>query len=197
MIGYLEGTVQAKWPHTLLIATTSGVGYEVWCPAELMASTEAGQPLQVFVATVVRETEITLYGFASVQGRSLFQMLLKASGVGPKLALTLLSHFSPEGLVDAILQQNATLLATVPGVGKKTASKLCLELADRLAKSEHPSSSADRAEMGANAGVRGDLVSALTNLGFPEKDVILTLQQLPTEGGEFSELLKKALGLLR
>ena len=113
-----------------------------------------------FVSTVVRDSEIALYGFDALEGKTLFETLLKVSGVGPKVAVALLSAFSPKELAEAVVTENAGLLATIPGIGKKTATRICLDLQDRLAKWDRT---------GMPPPPHGDLASALTNLGFPEK----------------------------
>jgi Holliday junction DNA helicase RuvA len=106
------------------------------------------------------------------------------------VALALLSAFQPAELVDAVLHENTALLATIPGIGKKTAARLCMELQDRLAKWEsHPAVAGQPAP-------RNDLLSALTNLGFPEKEVVAVLRRSPPEAESFSEQLKQALALL-
>lgn len=189
MIGYLEGTVLARLEDGIVVKTAGGVGYQVRVPAALSAGMSAPEtPVRLFTVTVVRDNEISLYGFADQESRTLFELSMKASGVGPKLALALLSAFDPPVLRQAIVNQDVSLLATIPGVGKKTASRLCVELADRLG--EHAYS------LGAGRGEAGELISALTNLGFPEKDVVPIVRQLNGEGLPFDQQFKKALGLL-
>ena len=197
MIGYLEGTVLARLDDGLLLRTAGGVGYHVRLPIPLLADLPAaGAPLTLHVFTVVREAEISLYGFADAAARRLFELLVtKASGVGPKLALAFLSAFEPEELRRAIVQQDVALLATIPGVGKKTATRLCLELTERLGRETFalPGSTPGGAATGTGSG---DLLSALTNLGYPEKDVVPILRQLAGEDLPFADKLKQALRLL-
>ena len=189
MIGYLEGTVLARHEDSVLLRTTGGVGYQVHVPVPLMAELQAADAsLRLYVVTVVRDNELALYGFDGLDAKALFELLVKASGVGPKLAMAFLSAFNPAEVRAAIVTQDLALLTTIPGVGRKTATRLCLELGDRL--SRHP------ALIPEWRSGRGDLISALTNLGFPEKDVGLVVRQLSEEGLPFSDQLKKALGLL-
>lgn len=189
MIGYLEGTVLHRLEDGVVLLTSGGVGYQVNLPVPLLAAQFGSEaPLRLFTVTVVRDNELSLYGFATTEAKALFEMLLKASGVGPKLALAVMSAFGPEELRQAIAQQDTVLLTTIPGVGKKTASRLCIELADRLGSVE-PMTPDGR-------GGAGDLISALTNLGFQEKDVVPVIRNMGGEGLPFEEQLKMALGRL-
>lgn len=192
MIGYLEGTVLHRLDDAVLLHTSGGVGYHVFVPLPLLAAGLAmGEPAQLHITTIVRETEISLYGFEQVHAKRLFEMLLKASGVGPKLALSFLSSFGPQELVEAISRRDLALLATIPGVGRKTADRLCVELGDRMGSVVLPADPASSGRKGP-----GDLISALTNLGFPEKDVVPVVRQMAEQGGAFSDQLKQALALL-
>ena len=193
MIAYLEGTVQGRLPDGAVLLTSGGVGYYVRLPTPLVADLpEIGRRVAYHVSTVVRADEITLYGFARPDGKALFELLISVSGIGPKLALALLSAFSPADAVAAIVSQDIARLSSIPGIGRKTATRLCLELTEKLAKGwaagAHPASGA--------LGGQAELVSALTHLGFPEKDVLLALRQLPPGTAPFPEQLRKALALL-
>jgi Holliday junction DNA helicase RuvA len=158
-------------------------------PGRLLASAPPqGTPERFYVTTLVRESEIALFGFATLTGKTLFETLLKVTGVGPKVALALLSAFAPAELVNAVLRDDVALLSTIPGIGKKTATRLCLELKDRLARWEQAPAP--------RRGPQGDLLSALTNLGFPEKEVMAVLRQLPPEAESLADQLKQALALL-
>lgn len=189
MIGYLEGRLRARLGDSLLVQTSGGVGYQVHVPASLLARETAGDgAIHLHVVTLVRDDEIALYGFENPQDKALFQLLLKATGVGPKLALAMLSTHPLDVLTNAIVGQDIAVLTTVPGIGKKTALRLCVELSDRLAKAPPPPA--------AQGSPRMDLISALTNLGFPEKDVLSIVPKLPPEGGPFSDQIRQALALL-
>ena len=191
MIGYLEGTRLQTLPDSILLMTQAGVAYQLFVPAPALSEAPpAGTRERYYVTTLVRESEIALFGFATLPGKSLFETLLKVTGVGPKVALALLSAFHPAELVDAVLRDNVALLSTIPGIGKKTAARLCMEMKDRLAKWESRHGEPRR------AAPQNDLLSALTNLGFPEKEVVAVLRQLPPEAESFTDQLKQALGLL-
>ncbi|MDH4120126.1 MAG: Holliday junction branch migration protein RuvA [Deltaproteobacteria bacterium] len=186
MIAYLEGEVISAAANGVVVKTVSGVGYLVLLPAPLLAQgMTPGRRVEFHVSTQVREGEMTLYGFAEPDHRRLFELLQKASGVGPKAALGLLSALSPSVLIDAIRREDLARLSSVPGIGKKTASRICLDLKDRLKDWDSP------------AGVPGgDLASALTNLGYHEKDIYSVLSRIPAEAEGFSDQLRHALRLL-
>lgn len=189
MIGYLEGTVLHRLEDCVVLLTSGGVGYQVYLPLPLLAEQfDSEARLRLFTVTVVRDNELSLYGFATAEGKTMFELLLKASGVGPKLALAVMSSFGLEELRQAIVRQDAVLLTTIPGVGKKTASRLCIELSDRLGSVEPAPPD--------GKGGAGDLISALTNLGFPEKDVVPVVRNMNGEGLPFEDQLKLALGKL-
>ena len=197
MIGYLEGSVLARLDDTLLLRTAGGVGYQVRVPLPLLAELPPGEaPVRLFVVTVVRDTEIALYGFAKPEGKRLFELLVKASGIGPKLAMAFLSAFSPVELRRAIAQQDVALLSTIPGVGRKTATRLCVELGDRIGREPLGLAEPGAADGNGAADTAGDLISALTNLGYPEKDVVPILRQLAGGDLSFADKIKQALRLL-
>lgn len=195
MIGYLEGKRQQTLTDSILLMTAGGVAYQLYVPAPVLAQLPAaGATERFYVTTLLRESEIALFAFPSLPGKSLFETLLKVTGVGPKLALALISAFPPAELVEAVLRENVALLATIPGIGKKTAARLCMELKDRIAKWES-------AQGAGAAGVgrptpQSDLLSALTNLGFPEREVVAVIRQIPPEAESFTDQLKRALALL-
>ncbi|HEX7929277.1 MAG TPA: Holliday junction branch migration protein RuvA [bacterium] len=192
MIAYLEGTVHARLPDGVVLLTSGGVGYQLRLTTPLLADLpETGHKAAYYVSTVVRADEITLYGFGRPDGKALFELLITVSGIGPKLALALLSAFSPAEAVSAIVAQDIARLSSIPGIGKKTATRLCLELTEKLAKGWVGTAT----PAGAPTGGQSELISALTNLGFPEKDVLTVVRQLPA-GAPFPEQLRKALGML-
>ena len=205
MIGYLEGKVQARLADGVVVLTTGGVGYQVRLPTPVLArlADAAGTPVRLFVSTVVRADDIALYGFDGPDGKALFELLTSVSGIGPKLALALLSAMGPAELVGAIVVQDVALLSSVPGVGKKTAGRVCLELSEKLRQRPLGTGEMPPGAVPAASGIggQGELISALTNLGFPEKDVLAVLRRLPPSdqppgAAPFGEQLKQALALL-
>lgn len=188
MIGFLEGELLHRLEHTLILRTASGVGYELQAPAPLLAqSITPGMSLRLYVSSVAREQHVALYGFADVEEKRCFEMLIAVRGIGPRLALALLSAFTPAVLEQHIQAEDIPQLAQIPGLGRRTAERICLELRGRLALSAAPMANSPAAE----------LVSALKNLGFSENQARAAVQQLPSEAGSFEERFRQALAALR
>ena len=165
MIARLAGTLAEKTPGRVIV-DVQGVGYDVHVPlSTFYVVGEPGEPVALRVHTHVREEVIALYGFATGLEQDLFERLIAISGIGPKLALSVLSGMEPPDLVRAIRAQDVARLTSIPGVGKKTAERIGLELKDRLPKSLQ--AAADAAKPAAPEDqLRADLLSALLNLGY-------------------------------
>jgi Holliday junction DNA helicase RuvA len=134
VIALVSGQLALKEADRVVVRTASGLGYECFVPTRTLARLPApGQPVELHTTLVVREDGQSLYGFATVEERRVFQRLLQASGIGPKLALAMLSQHASDRLVRAIRERDIAALVAVPGVGKKTAERLVLELADKTA----------------------------------------------------------------
>ena len=164
MIGRLRGRVLDKTPNRLTI-DVQGVGYDVFVP--LSTYYDVGKPgsdLELRVHTHVREDMLQLFGFLTELEQGVFERLIATSGIGPKLAIAVLSGIEPRELIAAVQQGDAARLTRVPGVGRKTAERIVLELKDRLAELSAPLEAAVPTEMGGRR--RDDLVSALQNLGY-------------------------------
>ncbi len=180
MIARLAGTLLEKSPNRLVV-DVSGVGYEVQVPLSTFYSIgEPGGGVTLRVHTHVREDVIALYGFGSALEQDLFERLIAISGIGPKLALAVLSGIDASDLIRAIRAQDVGRLTKIPGVGKKTAERIGLELKDRLPQA------AQAARVPASAPgdqMRDDLLSALTNLGYQrnaaEKAVDAAMRKSP------------------
>lgn len=189
MIGKLSGVLLEKNPPQVLI-DCGGVGYEVELPMSSFYNLPAlGQPVALLTHFVVREDAQMLYGFASPPERTAFRQLIKISGVGPRMALALLSGLSVAELASAVAQQQSARLVKIPGIGKKTAERLLLELKGKLAP-ELSSSPADTA-----SAAQSDIGSALLALGYSEREASAALKALPTGVG-VSEGIKLALQAL-
>lgn len=161
MIGFLRGTLLHKNPQELLL-DVGGVGYRVLVPISTFCRLgDQGAQAQLLIHTHVREDQLVLYGFATPAELELFEKLISVSGVGPKVALGVLSGIEVEDLVQAIRGNDVARLTRVPGVGKKTAERLILELKDRIAGLH-----GGTAEPQAPSPKRTDLLSALANLGY-------------------------------
>jgi Holliday junction DNA helicase RuvA len=187
MIGRLQGQLAAKHPPQLLV-DCHGVGYEVDVPMSTFYNLpELGANVTLLTHFVVREDAQILYGFGTASERETFRQLIKISGVGPRMALGVLSGMSVGDLAQAITQQDAARLTKVPGIGKKTAERLLLELKGKLG--------ADLGALGsgpAKSDVQSDIQQALLALGYNDKEAAAALKALPAEVG-VSEGIKLAL----
>ncbi len=164
MIGFLRGIVLEKAPERLLV-DAHGVGYELRVPLSTFYQVgEPGAEVALRVHTHVREDVLQLFGFLTVLEQQVFEHLIGISGIGPKLAIAVLSGIEPADLVGAVQRGDVSRLTRVPGVGKKTAERIVLELKDRLDRVTMPAASQPAA--GAPGRVRDDLLSALVNLGY-------------------------------
>lgn len=199
MIARLKGTLAEKTPNRLTV-DVGGVGYDVLVPLSTFYGIgEPGALVSLRIHTHVREDVIALYGFASALEQDLFERLISISGIGPKLALAVLSGIDPGELVRAIRTQDVARLTRIPGVGKKTAERIGLELKDRLplAPPSAPGQIDDRAP---GEDLRSDLLSALTNLGYnrqvAEKVIDGALKKTPD--ANFEDALRDILrGMIR
>ena len=176
MIGRLTGLLVAKSPPQLLV-DVGGVGYEVDVPMSTFYNLPAlGERITLLTHFVVREDAQLLYGFLSEEERATFRLLIKISGVGPRTALSILSGLSVAELAQAIVAQVPGRLVKVPGIGKKTAERLLLELKGKLgANLDAPPSLANEAQ--------GDIVQALVALGYNDRDAAAALKALPLDIG--------------
>jgi Holliday junction DNA helicase RuvA len=195
VIAHLAGTLLEKHVQRLIV-DVGGVGYEVNVPLSTFYTVgDPGSRVTLRVHTHVREDALQLFGFATALELSLFQKLIGVSGIGPKVALSVLSGIEPADLVRAIRQSDVARLVRIPGVGKKTGERLVVELKDRL-----PQTTVTEPEMPVADGddVRADLLSALGNLGYQraavEKAVDNVMRQART--AEFEPLLREILKAL-
>lgn len=196
MIAHLTGTLREKQLQRLVI-DVGGVGYDVHVPLSTFYDVgEPGAPLSLRIHTLVREDAIQLFGFATALELQLFERLIGVSGIGPKVALAVLSGIEPAELVRAVRGSNLGRLTSIPGVGRKTAERIVVELRDRLNKllGDTPVS----ADAPAGDDVRDDLLSALANLGYQraaaEKAVERAFTKTPIR--EFEPLLREVLKAL-
>ncbi len=190
MIGRLEGKLAEKTPEAVLV-DANGVGYDVRIPlSTFLELPDEGKIVRFRVHTYVREDQLQLFGFLSEQERSLFRLFLSVSGVGPRLALALLSGLPVPRVVQAIRQGDLATLRGIPGVGNKTAERILVELRDKVGRLEglEPLTLAGEAEEAT--------VSALVNLGYPrgqaEKAVLVALEQLD-DAPAIEDLIREAL----
>ncbi|MDD5364135.1 MAG: Holliday junction branch migration protein RuvA [Gallionellaceae bacterium] len=188
MIGRLTGILLEKHPPQIVV-DVHGVGYEVDVPMSTFYNLPAqGEQVALFTHFSVREDAQQLYGFGSAKEREVFRTLIKISGVGPKLALSVLSGMNVDELAQAVAMQETGRLVKIPGVGKKTAERLLLELKGKLAD-------ALPTVAGSPANVAHDALNALMALGYSDKEALPVLKQLP-EGASLEESIRQALKLL-
>jgi Holliday junction DNA helicase RuvA len=194
MIARLHGTLVAKGPQHVVL-DVHGVGYGVSIPlSTFYRLPDEGAELSLLVHTHVREDAISLFGFLTADEKNLFERLIAVSGVGPKLALAILSGIEPPDLVQALRSGDVARLVRIPGVGRKTAERLVLELRDKLPP---PEQGPTRATASAS-GAREDLLAALTHLGYsrPEAERALVRAQEDQPDGRFEALLRRSLQVL-
>ena len=194
MIAHLRGRIFAKQPNRVVV-DVSGVGYDVFVPLSTFYGLgDVGAEVSMRIHTHVREDALVLYGFSTTLEQDLFERLISVSGIGPKVALSVLSGIEPHELIRAVELKDVTRLTAIPGVGKKTAERIVLELTGRLPLSRAGAAAADEAPPGP-AGVRDDVLSALVNLGYhrplAEQAVAAAVKTAP-DGG-FERTLKQAL----
>ncbi len=189
MIGSLRGTVLDRAIGGEVLVEVGGVGYRVAVPSGSVAALEPGGPVFLFTHLVVREDAMSLYGFPDREQRDTFEALMGATGVGPKLALAILSVHSPSALRRAVIEGDIDALTLVPGVGKRTAQRLMIELAAKLG-----TATPDPPGEGGPSS-RAEVRAALEGLGYGAEEVRYVLDTLPLDG-PVEILLKEALKLL-
>ncbi len=192
MIGRISGTLLEKHPPLVLV-DVGGVGYEIDVPMSTFYNLPAiGEKAALHTQLIVREDAHQLYGFATHEERSAFRQLLKISGVGPKLALTILSGMSVAELSHVVAAQDVGRLTRIPGIGKKTAERLLLELRDKL-----PGAAAALLTSGVESGpaARNDVLDALLALGYNEREASWAVKQLPANL-DVSDSIRQALKFL-
>src|SRR5216117_2499498 len=189
MIAHLRGKLAQKDPARVIV-DVNGVGYEVFVPlTTFTALPDAGSDVSIDIHTHVREDMIALYGFSTRRERLIFEKLMTISGIGPKLAVTILSGGSVDDLVGAIKRSDLGRLTAIQGVGKKTAERIILELKDKLQ---------DFVEGPVKSGVEADLLSALENLGYNRalSESALARASSGDNAAPFDVLFKRALQIL-
>jgi len=191
VIAYLRGRILEKQPNRIIV-DVNGVGYDVAVPLSTFYGLgEPGGEVVLRIHTHVREDALLLYGFASPLEQQLFERLIGVSGIGPKVALAVLSGIEPRELINAILHGDLARLTAIPGVGKKTSERIVLELKDRLPKAEHaPSHDGTPAP----SALRDDVLSALMNLGYHRPLAEKAADAAVKSGaGAFEQTLRQAL----
>jgi Holliday junction DNA helicase RuvA len=193
MIAHLSGTLLSK-QATSAIVDVGGVGYEVAIPLSTFYELgEVGSPVQLRVYTHVREDVIQLFGFKTARERELFLQLISVNGVGPGLAIKLLSGMNADEMIASIRSNNLVRLVSIPGVGRKTAERLVVDLRDKIAALSSPALEEEFAARAAAVGgtvtedsMRNDAISALANLGYQKAAAEKAIKTAIDEGGDLS-----------
>lgn len=184
MIGYLKGRVAFKKEGYLMVLTSGGVGYKVSVPFGTFGRAAEGGEVELHTYLQVREDILALYGFDSIEELALFEKVISVSGIGPKAGLSVLSALGKEKLFEAIESGRAEVIVGVPGVGKKTAERLVLELAGKLEKIESPA-------------VQDETYDALVSLGYSAKEAEEVVKKIDKNISGTQERVKEALRLIR
>lgn len=188
MISYLKGTLAGSDALSAVVEV-NGIGFQVGMSTKSLAKLpQAGKPVRIYTVLQVREDDMSLYGFTSQEERETFTQLVNVSGIGPKVALAILSTFTPTELADAILNEDVTSITRIPGIGKKSASRIVLELKGSLEKGI---AAAQGREPVSNEGLRG-AAEALMAMGFTPQEAEVALQDAPA-GADEGALLQYAL----
>jgi Holliday junction DNA helicase RuvA len=199
MIAYLRGTLLEKHPN-LVIVETNGVGYEVTIPVSAYSSLpEKGAEVRLHIHTHVREDALSLFGFVSPSDKALFEKLITVSGIGPKLAVTVLSGLAAPELAGAIRAGAIEQLMRIPGVGKKTAERMVLELRDKLDLAGLPARADAAPAKPAFGAIEEDVISALMNFGATRAaaEAAAAKARSTNEPNDFDPLFRRALKLVR
>jgi Holliday junction DNA helicase RuvA len=191
MITNLTGSI-LKTGEDFVIVQVGGVGLKVSVPTSVLQQADGpGRPITLHTSFQVRENGISLYGFGSEDDRDLFELLLGVSGIGPRLALNVLSTLSPDVLAGAVAREEPAVLQRVPGVGKKTAERIVFHLRDKLAIDRGP------AGISMLSDVDAEIIAALTTLGYSIVEAQAALQRLPGDApAELDERLRLVLSML-
>ncbi|MDP6727916.1 MAG: Holliday junction branch migration protein RuvA [Gammaproteobacteria bacterium] len=194
MIGQLKGKLISKNPPEILVEV-GGIGYELLCPmSTIYELNDIDQDVSLQTHLSIKDDSHTLFGFATKDEKSLFRELIRVNGVGPKVALAILSHLSTNSLVECIINENSELLSKTPGIGKKTALKVIVELQDRLDKVEltNTSTSSINNIVGQNPSAKQAL-AALQSLGFKAKEANKMLATIDDQTLSTEQLIRLAL----
>lgn len=190
MIARLHGQLIEKQPP-ILVVDVNGVGYELEAPMSTFYKVTLGAPVTLYVHQVVREDANLLYGFASREERDMCRTLLKVNGVGPKMALAILSGMEAEAFAACIRQNDIATLTRIPGVGKKTAERLVIEMRDRLGDDSNGLFATTGVVLPATAAQ--DAVTALISLGYKAAEAEKAINKIKTDDASAEDLIRKAL----
>ncbi len=195
MFYHLEGTV-AEFGQNLVVLDCGGLGFALNATLNTISRLKTGERAKLYVAESIGETNFDLFGFADKSEKRCFEMLVSVSGIGPKAALSILSYNSPESLALAIMNNDLKALTVAPGIGKKIAQRVVLELKDKVAKDMEPldfTGSQPMPSVGAADGNLSDAMAALTVLGYSSAEVAPVLKQIDTSAMTAEQIIKTVL----
>lgn len=196
MISYIKGTLERR-ADSYIIIETGGIGFQVFVsPATLAKLPPAGEQVKIYTYFSVKEDDMSLYGFASMEEQEMFDRLLTVSGVGPKGALGFLSQLTPQEIVLAILSEDVRTLSKAPGIGRKTAQRVILELKDKCRTEDAISVGGELeslAEVAAEGGAKFEAIDAMTALGYSRSEAAKAVNAVAAEGMSTEDILKAAL----
>jgi holliday junction DNA helicase RuvA len=197
MISYIQGVIAEKSP-TRVVMDVHGIGYEIWIPvSDYDKVPDRGTECKLQTYFHVREEVQQLYGFTAAEERDLFLILISVSGIGPKSAIGILSSVSPQEFKKAVVQENLAVLTAVPGIGRKTAQRLIVEIKEKIAKLFIPEDAKTVSQGKATSDISEAAMLALVSLGYSkaiaEKAIVKALQDHPEKDFALQELIKTAL----
>ena len=181
MIASISGRISEKFKDSAVILV-NGVGFQVFVPAPLLDQLRPGENTRLYTQLVVRQDSLTLYGFENVESRELFEILIGVSGIGPRLALSMLSTLEPETIERAVFNEQAEVFTRVPGIGTKTSRKILLHLQDKIPSIERLK------PMVVISDVDAEVVGALTALGYSVVEAQAALQAIPKDAPQDVEV---------
>lgn len=196
MIAYVKGVLDTK-TDTYVIIDVQGIGYKVFMPSTSIESLgETGEIVKVYTYYYVREDNISLYGFSSNEELRMFELLISVSGVGAKSAITMLSEISPSSFALAVISDDVSKLVKIPGVGKKTAARIILELKDKLKTESAVVESSEADVVFEKDNNVGEAVAALQVLGYTKKEIEKAFEKIDTNNLGLEEIIKQGLKYL-
>lgn len=196
MIIYIKGMLK-KITEKYVVVEVQGIGYEILMPHSLgLKLPPCGNEVKIHTYDHVREDARTLYGFITSQEKDIFEEILTVNGIGPKVAMNVLSGLSPNDIINAVVSNDIKSLTTVPGIGPKTAQRMILELKDKFSAEDLFVLYDDGEEDQSETSHTGDAIDALEALGYARMDAMNVVKKVYTEGMEVEEILKRALKIL-
>ena len=197
MIGWLQGKIVDKHQPGKLVVDVNGVGYDVETSLQTFFQLD-GQidSVGLHIHTIVREDALLLYGFLNKQERTLFRALIKVNGVGPKVAMGILSSVTPAEFTQSITSQNITLLTRLPGIGKKTAERLVIEMKDSILNLVQNDSIELTHQVNSAIHEQNEAISALESLGYKQQDAIKVIKKIDDGSKSCEQLIRQALQAL-